>query len=114
MSTPVEQFIRDTHRQYNVKFALTGEQLRKIRFKLAMADIKDNVTQKDEKLARDIILADYKKSASNMRTANAVSARSIRNAGSCPRCGHGMTFARLASSNEARYCPNCHVCVPNV
>lgn len=115
MPTPVEQFIRDIHTQYNVKYALTGERLRSLRFKLAMAEIEGEVKQSDEDLAKDIILADYKKSGANLRTASAspTMANSIRNAGTCPRCGSGMQFARLATASEARYCPNCHVCIHN-
>ena len=112
MSKSVEDFIRATHKQFNVKYALTGERLRSLRFKLAMAEINETVRPADESLAQDIILADYKKSSSNLRTASTASM--MRNAGTCPRCQHGMTFARLASSTEARYCPSCHVCVPNV
>lgn len=115
MSTPVEDFIRQTHKQYNVKYALTSEQLRRIRYKLAQADIREKVASADESLARDIILADYGKGNSTLRTAASTNgtsnnAFSIRSAGSCPRCGQGMTFAKLAESNEVRFCPNCNVC----
>lgn len=116
MSTPVEDFIRQTHKQYNVKYALTGEQLRRLRYKLAAADIKEVVEDHDVTLARNVILADYNKGSATLRTAAATNgsttAYSIRNAGSCPRCGQGMTFAKLAESDEVRFCPNCNVCDP--
>ena len=116
MSTPVEDFIRQTHKQYNVKYALTNEQVRRIRYKLAQAEIKGSVNPSDEQLAKDIILADYNKGSSTLRTAAATNgthnAFSLRNAGSCPRCGQGMTFAKLAESNEVRFCPACNVCDP--
>lgn len=116
MSTPVEQFIRETHAQYNVKYALTSEQVRRLRYKLAAADIQGNVDHRDETLARDIILRDDNKGSRSLRTGSAtgsgVMARSLRNAGTCPRCRQGMTFTRLAEADEVRYCASCHVCVP--
>ena len=118
MSTPVEKFIREAHKQYNVKYALTSEQLRRIRTKLRLAEISTNVEDRDVPLALDIILADYGMSSSNVRTAGTTSPMNksanpaIRSAGGCPRCSHGMQFVRLAEADEARYCQNCHVCVP--
>ncbi len=116
MAGKIEKFIRDTHKQYNIKYALTGERIRKIRYKLAAADIVDSVHPNDEKLAQNIILADYNKASSTMRTASATGHTthgfSQKNAGMCPRCGQGMVFANLASQSEARYCHSCHVCVP--
>jgi len=116
MSTPVEKFIRETHKQYNVKYALTSENVRRFRYKLAAADISGSVSVEDEPLARDIILADYDQGDKSIRTASAtgsgVMARSLRNAGTCPRCRQGMTFTKLAESDEVRYCASCHVCVP--
>lgn len=116
MTTSVEQFIRETLTQYNVKYALTSEQARRIRYKLAQADIESEVAVSDETLARNIILADYNKGSSNLRTASStasgVLAYSVRNAGTCPRCHQGMTFTKLAESDEVRYCASCHVCVP--
>lgn len=116
MSTSIEDFIRQTFKQFNVKYALTSEQVRKIRYNLAQADIKDSVQPRDVKLAQNIVLAGVKKSSNNLRTAAATNgvhnAFSLRNAGSCPRCGQGMTFAKLAESNEVRFCPSCNVCIP--
>ncbi len=118
MGTPVEKFIRDAHKRYQIKTALTNEELRRIRTKLKLADIQNEVEDADTPLALDIILADYGMSSSNIRTANSTSPMgrsanpAIRSAGGCPRCSHGMQFVRLAESDEARYCPNCHVCIP--
>ena len=119
MATPVEEFIRATHKRFNVKYALTNEQLRRIRTKLRLAEIQHEVQDNDVPLALDIILADYGMSSSTMRTASVTSPMSreanpaVRSAGACPRCTHGMQFVRLAEPdmNEAKYCANCHVCV---
>lgn len=222
MGTPVEKFIRDAHKQYNVKYALTNEHLRRLRTKLKLAEIGPEVDNADVPVALDIILADYNMGSSSLRTASdsdflegegtdpgafgsefekvlaqivtrltagkgdphkidglvlkindqvfpegrpnpqrlkgflqtlqkkgatpremkslfeayksgpgllhetemgtTASARvassglrtanpSIRSAGGCPRCSHGMQYVRLAESEEARYCQNCHVCV---
>jgi hypothetical protein len=117
MGTPVEMFIRQAHKQYNVKYALTTDQLRRIRTKLRLAEINTEVTEADVPLALDIILADYGMASTTLRTASSTSPMSkvanpqIRSAGGCPRCSHGMQFVRLADSDEARYCNNCHVCV---
>ena len=113
MGTPVEKFIRDAHKRFNVKYALTTDRLRSIRTKLKLADIQGEVEDNDTSLALDIILADYNMGSSNMRTASAHPKEAhpgIRNAGMCPRCSHSMQFAKLAESEEARYCSNCHVC----
>lgn len=116
MATPVEKFIRETHSRYNVKYALTSEQVRRLRYKLAQAAITGSVEAEDETLARNIILADYGMGSGNLKTASATStglmARSVRNAGTCPRCHQGMSFSKLAEAEEIRYCPNCHVCIP--
>jgi hypothetical protein len=117
MGTPVEKFIREAHRQYQVKYALTNEQLRRIRTKLKLAEIHTEVDEADVPMALDIILADYGMSNSTMRTASATSPAmrsanpAIRSAGVCPRCSQSMQFAKLAESEEVRYCSNCHVCV---
>jgi len=114
MGTPVEKFIRDAHKRYNVKYALTNEAMRRIRTKLKLADIVSEVQDADVPVALDIILADYGMASTNLRTAGVTKTANpaIRAAGGCPRCSHGMQFVRLAESDEARYCPNCHVCVP--
>lgn len=119
MGTPVEKFIRDAHVRYNVKFALTNDGIRRLRTKLRLADIVNEVQDHDVPMALDIILEDYGMGANSIRTAGATSPMiskeanpAIRSAGGCPRCSHGMQFVRLAESDEARYCPNCHVCVP--
>lgn len=119
MGTPVEKFIRDAHKRYNVKYALTNEHMRRMRTKLKLADIHNEVEDSDAPLALDIILADYGLAGSSLRTASATSPGTtreahpgIRSAGGCPRCSHGMEFVKLAESDEARYCSNCHVCVP--
>lgn len=113
MGTPVEKFIRDAHKQYNVKYALTNEHLRRLRTKLKLAEIGPEVDNADVPVALDIILADYNMGSSSLRTASATKTAnpSIRSAGGCPRCSHGMQYVRLAESEEARYCQNCHVCV---
>jgi len=210
MGTPVEKFIRDAHKRFNVKYALTTDRLRAIRTKLKLADIQGEVQDSDTSLALDIVLADYGMGSATMRTANSralldevldkasppftdkekakiekfivtkingagkiqelnyathllfsllekrgvpkdtfvrlheqlmkdmnageslrnikmnisgstrtATATSpmgkeahpgIRNAGMCPRCSHSMQFAKLADSEETRYCTNCHVC----
>lgn len=114
MGTPVEKFIRDAHKRFNVKYALTNDRLRAIRTKLKLADISNQVEDHDTSLALDIILADYNMGASTLRTASAghsIAAHpGIRSAGMCPRCSHSMQFAKLAEAEEARYCSNCHVC----
>jgi hypothetical protein len=117
MGTPVEKFIREAHKRYQIKTALTNEQVRRIRTKLKLADIHNEVENSDAPIALDIILADYGMSSSNLRTASTspmgkTANPAIRSAGGCPRCSHGMQFVRLAEMDEARYCPNCHVCVP--
>lgn len=117
MGTPVEKFIRDAHRRYNVKYALTGETVRRIRTKLRLADIVGEVQNEDVPVALDIVLADYGLSNNNLRTASSSplakdAAPQLRSAGGCPRCHNGMQFVRLAESDEARYCTTCHVCVP--
>lgn len=114
MSTPVEQFIRETHKRFNVKYALTGETLRRIRTKLRLADIVHEVTAADEAVATDIVLKDYGMGSSNMKTANtsAMQPNGLRVGGGCPRCGHHMESVRLAGKEDARYCTNCRVCVP--
>lgn len=117
MGIPVEKFIRDTHKQHNVKYALTNETIRRLRTKLRLAEIISEVEEADQKIALDIVLADYNMSSSTLRTANTSpmgreAHPSIRSAGGCPRCSHGMEFVRLAEQNEARYCNNCHVCIP--
>lgn len=118
MGTPVEKFIRDVHKQYKVKYALTNENVRRIRTKLRLAEIVGEVEESDVSLATDIVLADYNLASSNMKTASATSPQvskeahpGIRSAGMCPRCSHSMQFAKLAEAEDARYCPNCHVCV---
>lgn len=115
MGTPVEKFIREAHSTYNVKYALTNERLRKIRYQLKMADIKDMVEEKDTSLALDIVLADYGKSGSNLRTASASpklgAIPNLKSAGMCPRCSASMQFVRLATAREAKYCQSCHVCI---
>jgi len=116
MGTPVEKFIRDTHKRYNVKYALTNENMRRIRTKLRLADIHREVNEGDVSLATDIVLADYNMTSSNLKTANTSPLSKeahpgIRSAGMCPRCSQSMQFAKLAEAEEARYCPNCHVCV---
>lgn len=115
MGTPVEKFIRDAHKRFNVKYALTNERLRAIRTKLKLAEISGEVETEDTSLALDIVLADYNMGSSSLRTASAsghaVAAHpGIRNAGMCPRCSSSMQFAKLADSEEVRYCSNCHVC----
>jgi len=116
MGTPVEKFIRDTHKRYSIKYALTNENLRRIRTKLRLADIKGEVADQDVSLATDIVLADYNVSSSSIKTARTSPMSKdahpgIKSAGMCPRCSQSMQFARLAEAEEARYCSNCHVCV---
>lgn len=117
MGTPVEKFIRDAHKRYQVKYALTNDQLRRIRTKLKLADIHTEVEDADATMALDIVLADYGMGSTTLRTASTSpmgkeAHPGIRSAGGCPRCSHGMEFVRLAEMDEARYCSNCHVCVP--
>jgi len=115
MGTPVEKFIREAHKLYNVKYSLTKDRLRKIRYNLKMADIRDTVEVEDTSLALDIVLADYGKSSSNMRTAASSplvrGVPNLRSAGMCPRCSSSMQYVLLASSNEVKYCQSCRVCV---
>lgn len=115
MGTPVEKFIRDAHVRYSIKGVITPEYIRSVSYKLGMADIKGEVSDSDTPLALDIILAAHGKAASTLRTAAATSpvhATSLRSAGLCPRCSGSMTFAKLADTNEARYCEGCHVVIP--
>jgi len=115
MGTPIEKFIKESHKLYNVKYALTSDRLRKLRYKLRMADIVNTVSKQDETLALDIILSDYKKGSSTLRTASAAphlgGIPNLRSAGMCPRCSSSMQFVKLANSTEAKYCRNCHVCM---
>tara|TARA_R100000656_G_scaffold104176_1_gene76099 strand:- start:129423 stop:129773 length:351 start_codon:yes stop_codon:yes gene_type:complete len=113
--TPVDQFIEDTYKLYKVKSVLTAEKRRKLRYKLAMAEITDVVAPEDTPLATDIVLEENKKSASTLKTASgrpSLQAHSLRNAGMCPRCNSSMVFAQVSDSLESRFCTSCNVCIP--
>lgn len=110
----IVDFIKQVHKDYQVKYVLTNERVRDLKFRLAQADIVDSVSPDDEQLATNIILRDYGKAASTRRTASA-SAPSMGGQGSaagvCPRCSSYMGYVMLASFKKSRYCPTCHVCV---
>jgi hypothetical protein len=117
MRSPIDEFIDETLKTYQVKHVVTPEYRRALKYKLAMAEITDRPsTDVDKELARDIILKDFQKGANSMRTAALSSpyqAEVMKSAGMCPRCRHVMAFCKLAESNDARFCSNCHVVLPS-
>jgi len=104
----IDEFLNDTAQVYGFE-PLTTLRRREIRFKLALADIKDTVRPEDTTLALDLVLAELQpKSASSIRTASA----STNRMSPCPRCNSVMSGVKLSNAVDAYYCSSCHVTVP--
>jgi hypothetical protein len=105
----INEFLDDTIRVYGFS-GLDDLRRRELRFKLALADIKDVVRPEDTSLALDLVLAEMqpKTASGSLRTASA----SMSRTSPCPRCKSVMGGVKLSNSCDALYCSSCHVTVP--
>lgn len=88
---------------------LTELKRRELKFKLALADIKDTVSTEDIPLALDLVLEEMQSKTGSVRTASVIAAS---NKQTCPRCSAVMCGVKISSSTDAMYCSSCHVTVP--
>ena len=82
---------------------------RELKFKLALADIKDTIRTDDIPLALDLVLEEMQPKTGAVRTA---SVRTAANKQTCPRCSAVMCGVKISASTDAMYCSACHVTVP--
>lgn len=103
----VNEFLDTTMDIYGFS-PLTNLKRRELKFKLALADIKDTVKSDDIPLALDLVLEEMEYKQGSVRTA------SFRGAAKqpCPRCSSMMCGVKINASTEAMYCTACHVTIP--
>jgi ribosomal protein S27AE len=104
-SRTVNEFIDTTASLYG--YTITDLKRRELKFKLAMADIKETVSSDDYNLALGLILSDLDPKLGSVKTASFSKADNI-----CPRCSSMMCNVKLGTSTDAMYCSACHVTVP--
>ena len=88
---------------------LTELKRRELKFKLALADIKDTISNEDIPLALDLVLEEMQPKTGAVRTA---SVKTAANKQTCPRCSAVMCGVKISASTDAMYCSTCHVTVP--
>ena len=102
----VNEFLDDTVRVYGFT-PLSDLRRRELRFKLALADIRDRVSHEDTSLALDLVLAEMQPKTGTVRTASS----SFGRHSPCPRCNTVMGSVKLSTMADAHYCATCHITV---
>lgn len=105
----VNEFLDTTVALYGFS-PLTEPKRRELKFKLALADVKDVVESTDLSLALDIVLSELQPKTSSLRTASVSNFGSVKS--TCPRCSSLMTNVKISTVTDALYCTACHVTVP--
>ncbi len=100
----VNDFIDTAAKLYG--YEVTGLKRREIKYKLAMADIKEDVKQEDYNFALGLVLAELKPKTGSVKTA------AVHSSTSCPRCSSHMCNVKIGNTADAMYCSVCHVTVP--
>jgi hypothetical protein len=104
----VNDFLDNTMSLYG--FApLTDLKRRELKFKLALADIKDTVKNEDFSLALDLILSEMEPKTGSVKIAHFSGGASKQ---TCPRCSSVMCGVKISATSDAMYCSSCHVTVP--